>query len=261
MDLQLQGKVVLVSGGSKGIGRACAEGFAREGCRVAIVSRGEAALKQAREELATKGFEVMSVAADLTRAEDAARAAAEVESRLGPIDVLVNSAGAAPHHPLKEIRAEDWHHGMDAKYFTTVHLIQAVIPGMGKRRKGVVINIIGMGGKVGRPEHIAGGAANAALMLVTTSLAVGYGPDGVRVNAINPGATLTERQTARMEKVAAAGGKSVEQQLADQSAMVPLRRMATPEDIAKATLFLASECAAYINGVIIPMDGGKLAVI
>ena len=261
MDLGLKGKVVLITGGSKGIGRGCAEAFFNEGCKVAIISRGQENLKKAEEMLGAKGVKVMSVAADLTKAEEAARAVAAVEKALGPIDVLVNSAGAAAHHNLFDMTVDDWHQGMDSKYFTYIHTMQAVLPGMGKRKKGAVVNIIGMGGKVGRPHHLAGGAANAALMLVTTGLANGYAPEGVRVNGINPGGTITERHMARMETRHKETGRSIADMQAEQAKPLPLRRLAMPEDIAQAALFLASDRASYITGVIIPMDGGSLSVI
>lgn len=261
MDLELKGKVVLITGGSKGIGRGCAEAFFKEGCKVAIVSRDEANLKKAEKMLAAKGIKVMSVAADLSRAEEAVRAVAAVKKALGPIDILVNSAGAAAHHPLHEMTMEDWHQGIDAKYFPYVHTMQAVLPAMGKRKKGTVVNIIGMGGKVGRPHHLAGGAANAALMLITTGLANGYAPLGVRINAISPGGTITERHLARLEIRKKETGKSIKEMQAEQAKPIPLRRLALPDDIAQAALFLASDRASYITGVIIPMDGGSLSVI
>lgn len=261
MDLELKNKVVLITGGSKGIGRGCAEAFAREGCRVAIVSRGEANLKKAEEMLAAKGVKVISVAADLSKAEDAASAAAEVEKQLGPIDILVNSAGAARHNPLHEMSVEAWHQGMNAKYFPSIHMLQAVLPGMAKRRRGAVVNIIGMGGKIGRPHHLAGGAANAALMLATAGLANGYAPEGVRINAISPGGTITERHLDRLEIKSKETGKSIESMQAEQAKGIPLRRLALPEDIANAALFLASDRASYISGAIIPMDGCSLPVI
>ena len=260
MDLQLKDKVVLITGGSKGIGRGCAEAFFKEGAKVAIVSRGEANLKKAEEMLAAKGVKVFSFAADLSKAENALSCVAAVEKALGPIDILVNSAGAAAHHPMHEMTMEDWHQGIDSKYFPYVHTMQAVLPGMAKRKRGAVVNIIGMGGKVGRPHHLAGGAANAALMLVSTGLANGYGPDGVRINAINPGSTITERHLDRLEKQSKETGRSIKEMQDEAAKHLPLRRLATPDDIAQATLFLASERASYITGVVIPMDGGNLSV-
>ena len=261
MDLQLAGKVVLITGGSKGIGRGCAEAFAREGCKVAIVSRDAENLKKAEAMLAEKGVKVISIVADLGKPEEAVRAVAEAERQLGPIDVLINSAGAAKHHPLHELSVEAWHQGMDAKYFTYIHVMQAVLPAMAKRKRGAVVNIIGMGGKIGRPHHLAGGAANAALMLVSTGLASGYAPEGVRINAISPGGTITERSLARLQVESRKTGRTIEELQAEAAKDIPLRRLGLPEDIAHAALFLASDRASYITGVCIPMDGGSLPVI
>jgi NAD(P)-dependent dehydrogenase (short-subunit alcohol dehydrogenase family) len=132
---------------------------------------------------------------------------------------------------------------------------------MAARGHGVIINIIGMGGKVANPIHLSGGAANAALMLATAGLAAAYGPQGVRVNAISPGGTLTGRVQEGLAVEAKMTGASAADLLARQQANVPLRRFGTPEEIASVVLFLASDAASYVTGAIIPMDGGSSAVI
>jgi NAD(P)-dependent dehydrogenase (short-subunit alcohol dehydrogenase family) len=175
MDLGLAGKVVLVTGGSKGIGYACAEAFAAEGARVALVSRSDPNLAAAAAQLAAKGHQAFCVSADLSLRDAGERAVAAVERALGAVDVLVNSAGAAKRYAPEELDVAAWHDAMDAKYFSYVHAMQAVLPGMLARERGVIINIIGMGGKVAGPIHLPGGAANAALMLVSAGLANAYG--------------------------------------------------------------------------------------
>jgi NAD(P)-dependent dehydrogenase (short-subunit alcohol dehydrogenase family) len=245
MDLNLKGKVVIVTGGSKGIGLACARAFLAEGGRVAIVSRSPANLDAALRDLAAPAGVLV----------------AEVERRLGPVEVLVNSAGAAKRYLPEELNVEAWHAAMDAKYFTYIHAMDAVLPGMGKRGRGAVVNIIGMGGKVATPIHLPGGAANSALMLANVGLANVYGPKGVRVNAINPGATLTDRLQESLKLEAKTQGVSEDEVLAQRQAKIPLRRYAAPEDIADLTLFLASDKASYITGAIVPMDGGSNPVL
>ncbi|MGH8662930.1 MAG: SDR family NAD(P)-dependent oxidoreductase, partial [Burkholderiales bacterium] len=193
MDLGLKGKVVLITGGSKGIGLACARAFAAEGAKVAIASRSQENLDRAREELKKEGVEVFAVAADLTQAEPAIAMAAATEKALGPIDVLVNSAGAAKRHSMDQYDSHAWHHGMESKFFPYVHAMDAVRGSMVERKKGVVVNIVGTGGKRAQPTHLAGGAANAALMLVTVGMANALGRHGIRVNAINPASTYTGR--------------------------------------------------------------------
>jgi NAD(P)-dependent dehydrogenase (short-subunit alcohol dehydrogenase family) len=185
----------------------------------------------------------------------------DVESQLGPIDVLVNSAGAAKRYPPEELNAKAWHDAMDAKFFTYIHALDIVIKRMAARGGGSIINIIGAGGKTANPVHLAGGSANAALMLATVGLAAAYGPRGVRVNAINPGGTLTGRIQEGLNAEARMTGLSADALLAQQQARIPLRRLGMPEEIAEVAVFLASTQASYVTGAIIPMDGGAGAVI
>jgi len=257
MDLGLKHKNVLITGGSKGIGLACARAFLEEGANVAIVSRSRANLDRAVALLPA----VKAIAADLARTEEAQRMAQEAAGLLGPIDVLVNSAGAAKRYSPDELNAESWHAAMDAKYFTYIHAMDAVLPSMRARKRGTVVNIIGTGGKVASPIHIPGGAANSALMLATVGLAGVHGKYGIRINAINPGATITDRIREALELEAKAKGISAEKVLEEGQARVPLGRYADPEDVASVTLFLASERASYVTGAILPMDGGSNPVI
>ena len=261
MKLDLEGKVVIVTGGSKGIGLACARAFLAEGGRVAIVSRSPANLDAALRDLAAPAGVLIAVPCDLTEKTTAKAMAAEVERRLGPVEVLVNSAGAAKRYLPEELNADAWHAAMDAKYFPYIHAMDAVVPAMAKRGKGAVVNIIGMGGKVATPIHLPGGAANSALMLANVGLANVYGPMGVRINAINPGATMTERLQEGLKVEAKSRGLSEAEVLAQRQAKIPLRRYATPEDIANLTLFLASDKASYITGALVPMDGGSNPVL
>jgi len=260
MDLGLTEKIVVVTGASKGIGFACADAFVREGSRVAIVSRSRSNLDAAQSRLASD-FPPIAIVANLIRAEEAERMAAEVEAALGPIDVLVNSAGAAKRYPPDELSAQAWHDAMDAKFFSYIHPIDAVLKRMVARGRGTIINIIGSGGKIASPVHLPGGSANAALMLSTAGLAAAYGPRGIRVNGINPGATLTGRVKEGLEAEARMTGLSEKELLERQQSRIPLRRLGTPEEIANVALFLASDRASYVTGAIVPMDGGQGAVI
>jgi NAD(P)-dependent dehydrogenase (short-subunit alcohol dehydrogenase family) len=257
MELHLQGKTVLVTGGSRGIGLACARAFLAEGAKVAIASRSRENLERAARNIDA----TLSVAADLTRAEAAREMVREVEDKLGSVDILVNSAGAAKRYLPEDLDASAWHAAMDAKYFTYIHSMDAVLPGMAARSQGCVVNIIGMGGKVASPIHLPGGAANSALMLATVGLAHVYGPKGIRVNAINPGATLGDRLNDALRLEAATRKITEEEVLAMGQSRVPLRRYASPEEIANVALFLASDQAGYVTGALIPMDGGSSPLV
>lgn len=257
MKLDLEGKVVLVTGGSKGIGLACARAFLAEGAKVAIASRNRDNLERA----AAASGATLWIAADLTRPEPSRDMARQVSDKLGGIDILVNSAGAAKRYLPDDLDAGAWHAAMDAKYFTYIHAMDAVLPDMASRGAGCVVNVIGMGGKVASPIHLPGGAANSALMLATVGLAQVYAPKGIRINAVNPGATLTDRVKEALRLEATARKMTEEEVLTQGQSRVPLRRYASADEIASVVAFLASERASYVTGAIIAMDGGSNPVI
>jgi len=261
MDLNLAGRAVLITGGSKGIGLACAEAFAAEGARVAISSRNPDNLAAASKALEGKGHQIVTIAADLCDPKSAAALAAESERRLGPVEVLVNCAGAAKRYAPADLDMQAWHNAMDSKYFTYVHAMQAVLPGMAARKRGAIVNIVGQGGKVANPSHLPGGSANAALMLVSVGLASAYGRQGIRVNAINPGVTLSERARAGHAAEARTLGITEEEARQRGEQRIPLGRYARPEEIAAVAVFLASDRASYVTGTVISMDGAATATI
>ena len=257
MELGLADKAVVVTGGSKGIGLACARAFLDEGARLGIVSRSAANLAAAKAALG----DVATQQADLVDAGAARGAIEALEATLGPIDVLVTSAGAAQRTPPDELTPAHWRAAMDAKYFSYVNVIDPVIKRMGARGRGVIVNVIGNGGKMASPIHLPGGAANAALMLATAGLASAYAGKGVRVVGLNPGLTATGRVEEGMKADAAARGIAVDDALRAAIARIPLGRMAEPSEIAAAAVFLASDRASYITGVTISMDGAQTPMI
>jgi len=261
MQLELQGKVVLVTGGSKGIGLACAQGFAREGARIAITARDAVQLEVAKALLQADVEQVAAIAADLSDPEQAAYVVAETQAALGPIDVLVNAAGAAKRATPAELTAAHWQAAMQAKYFTYIHAMDAVLPSMAARGQGAIVNVVGMGGRVAAPTHLAGGSANAALLLATVGLAKAYAPQGLRINAVNPGMVETGRVVQRTESQARLENLDYDEVLRRQTASLPMRRMAKPEEIADVVMFLASARAGYVAGAVVAMDGGGSGIV
>ena len=265
MDLELADKHVLITGGSQGIGLACAQGFLREGARVALVSRSPQNLQAAQQQLRAAqpqaADRVAVFAADLKDPVQAQAALAQAQARWGAVDVLVNSAGAAQRRPPAELDAQAWHDAMDAKFFTYVHMIDPVVKAMGARGQGAIVNIVGAGGKVASPIHLPGGAANAALMLISAGLAAAYAAQGVRVNAVNPGSTVTGRLRSGMQAAARLHAITEEEALARATRAVPMGRLAQPEEVADAVLFLASQRASYVTGVVLTMDGATTPMV
>lgn len=180
----------------------------------------------------------------------------QIEMEAGAIDILVNSAGSAKRVPFDELDSSDWHKGMQDKFFAYTNVMQPVVKKMAERKRGAVVNIIGAGGKVASSTHLTGGAANAGLMLATAGMASAWGPKGIRINAVNPGATTTDRLMQGLEAEARMRNSSLEKMYANAVASVPGGRLAAPADIANIVVFLASPVSAAISGAIVTADGG-----
>jgi 3-oxoacyl-[acyl-carrier protein] reductase len=258
MDLGLKGKVALVTGGSKGIGKAVARGLAEEGARVAICARTEGPLRAAADEIAkATGSEVYPVVADLTRAGDARRAVDETVARFGRIDVLVNNAGSAPGGVLLDLSEEDWQRALQLKFMGFVRCTTAAVPHMIKQGGGRIVNVVGNDGVKPIGIELTPSAANAADLAVTVALAEQYGRQGICINAVNPGPVATERWDeliggiARIRKIPVAEA----QQRAERS--IPLGRICTVEEVANVVTFVASPRASFMNGALITVDGGQ----
>jgi NAD(P)-dependent dehydrogenase (short-subunit alcohol dehydrogenase family) len=256
VDLGIQGRVALVTGGSKGIGRAVAAGLASEGCRVAIVARGRDALRETAEALSAKGADVLAVPADLTEPDAPRQVVETVVARFGRLEILVNNAGAIRGGDFLTTPAEAWADDWRLKILGYVRMAQAAIPVMRPGRWGRIVNIIGAAARNPATTYMAGGIANAGLINFTRALADLGAPDGILVNAVSPGATATERWERLIAQQAQAMGQSVEAFRAEAARKQPLGRIGQPEDVADLVLFLASERAGFLTGASITVDGG-----
>lgn len=260
MELGLRGRTAVVTGASMGIGLAIARALAAEGVELTIAARSADRLRQHADALAEAyGVTVHPYAADLSSAEAVAELAAFAFERLGRADILVNNAGAIPGGPIDSLDDETWQRAYDLKLWGYLRLSKALLPGMKAHGRGVIINIIGNAGKRPTAGYIAGGIANAGLMNFTAALAQDAGPFGVRVVAINPGPTRTERMEQLLQRQSIDRRIPLDELRANAARDIPLRRVAEAEDVANLAAFLASDRAAMITGCTIPVEGGATA--
>lgn len=258
MDLGLKGKVALVTGGSKGIGKAIARGLAQEGAKLAICARNKAPLEQAAKEIAAAtGSEVLPVAGDLTQPEDVGRVVDTTVRHFGRVDILVNNAGSAPGGEILNLTEEDWQQALQLKFMGYVRCTKAVIPHMLKQGGGRIVNLVGNDGIKPVGFEITPSAANAADLAMTVALAEQYGKHNILVNAINPGPVQTERWGQLISGIAKMRGISVEEAQRRAERSIPLGRLCTPEEVANVAVFVASERASFMNGALITLDGGQ----
>jgi len=254
MDLELGGKTVLVTGASKGIGRAIARVFASEGARLVLAARDGDALAVLRDELAQTGaMDSRIIPADL--ASDAGR---DALFRAAPdVDILVNNAGAVPPGRLSDLTMDQWRAGWELKVFGYIHLCQLYAGAMIARGSGSIVNIIGMGGREVRPNYICGAAGNAALIGFTQALGAETPASNVRVFGINPSPTLTDRMATMFRKRAADELDDADrwEELIDPKAF-PFGRSKHPEEVANLAAMLASPRVTYLSGTVVDMDGG-----
>jgi NAD(P)-dependent dehydrogenase (short-subunit alcohol dehydrogenase family) len=252
MELGLRGRKALVTGASKGIGRACADALAEEGCDVVLVSRTEADLAKAREEIAAKhNVAVRFFALDLSDGRNVDKLAAECPD----IDILVNNAGAIPGGNIAQIDEARWRQAWDLKVFGYINMTRRFYALMAQRKSGVIINILGAAGENPDFDYVAGSSGNASLMAFTRAMGGTAPRDNLRVVGINPGPVMTERLITLMKTRAESTLGNAEKWT---ELMKPLAfgRAAKPEEIGWMTAFLASDLSAYTTGTIITIDGG-----
>jgi 3-oxoacyl-[acyl-carrier protein] reductase len=243
----------LVTGSSRGIGAAIAKLFALHGANVAVHGRDTNALAAVQSEIERAGGKVMRVVADITKFTEIETMRRQIEQNLGPIDILVANAGGSftMPGPLEKIPEEGWHASVDGNLTATFLTIKSVLPGMKERKAGNIITISSSAGRRPHPRSpIPYAAAKAGIQILTQDVAAQVGPYDIRANCIAPETILTERNKQRIPQ-------AQQQELIDTH---PIRRLGTPEDVARAALFLASEESAWITGIILDVTGGAVMV-
>ena len=257
MDFELKGKTALVTGGSKGIGRAVGLALAREGVRVALCARKPGDLEHAAADIKrATGGEALCLPADLSALSAVEDVVAAARKHFGRIDILVNNAGAIRGGDFLKIHDAQWGEDWSLKLFGYIRMARAVFPLMQEQGGGRICNIVGAAGRNPTPAYLTGGAANAALINFTKGLADLGAPAKILVTAVSPAATATERWNDMIKERAGATGRSVEELKAEAAKPYALGRIATSEDVADLVTFLVSARASFLTGICITVDGG-----
>lgn len=258
METGLKDRIVIVGGASEGIGRATATAFAREGARLAIFSRNEKNVNAAAEELRSQHrTEVYTQALDITDSKGVQQFVQETAAKFGRIDVCVPNAGGPPAKNFLSTTLEEWRKAIDTNFMSAVVLSKAVIPYMQKNRWGRIITITSITSRQPIADLVLSNAVRPAVMALMKSLSVEFGADNITFNNVGPGYTTTERLGSLAATRALAAGVSQQEIYEQWSAGVPMKRLASPEEVADAIVWLASERASYITGQTILVDGGS----
>lgn len=256
MDLGLQGKVALVTAASKGLGKATALQFAREGAQVALCARSELADQAAADIRRETGADVLALRADVTRPEDIERAIDATVGKFGGLDILVTNAGGPPSASFVDIDLNTWQKAVDLTLLSAVRLIKAALPHLRKSAAPAILTMTSYSVRQPIPNLVLSNSIRLAVIGLTKTLSQELGPDRIRVNSILPGWTYTERVEELMGARAARSGKTREEEAAGITATVPLGRMGRPEEFANVAVFLCSPAASFVNGVMLQVDGG-----
>ncbi len=257
MDLGLRDRVAIVAASSKGLGKAVAEGLAREGARLALCARSEAAMNAVAEEIRRKnGVEILAQSLDVTQYEKVRSFVAQTVERFGRVDICVTNAGGPPAKPFAETTVADWQAGVNLNLLSTVYFAREVLPLMKKQRWGRLITITSVAVKQPVDNLVLSNSVRSAVSGLVKTLANEYGRDNVLVNNVCPGYTLTARLDELAGKLAAADGVEPREIHERWASEIPMGRLGQPEEFANAVVFLASERASYITGVTLAIDGG-----
>ena len=258
MNLGLKDRVALVAASSQGIGRATAEAFAAEGCRVAMCARNQQTLQTAAEKIRKQyaTAEVFAEAFDVTDAAAVSRFVAAVAEKFGGVDICVTNAGGPPAKGFLATTLEDWQRALELNFLSTVYFAREVIPHMQRKRWGRILTLTSITTKQPVSDLVLSNAVRAAVVGLVKSLANEFGKDGILVNNVGPGFTATDRLKELAAARASASGKSEQEIFDGWAADAPLKRLGEPREVAETIVWLASERASYITGQTVLVDGG-----
>jgi len=257
MDLGLKNKIAFVAGASKGLGKAVALGLAREGAHVAIVSRDATRVNAAANDIRqATGANVLAITADVTRADEIERAISETVAAFGTIHILVTNAGGPPPGAFVALSEEQWQSAINLTLMSAVRMSRAVVPMMQKQKWGRILHISSYSVKHPVENLMLSNSIRAAVVGLGKTQAIELAKDGILVNSILPGWTATERVENLMRDRAARSGRTPQDETGMIEKDIPLGRLGKPEEFANVVVFLASECASYVNGVALAVDGG-----
>lgn len=252
MELGLRGKVALVTGGSRGIGRAIVETLADEGCDVVIVARNATVDEGLAATMARTGRRLLPCAADLSTIEGVEAAIRAAQHEFGRLDILVNNAGSAPRGDFLKLSEADWQGGFALKFFGYVRMTRAAWPLL-KAAQGSLVNIVGVSAYTPDADYTIAASSNAGLLAFTKSMAALGQRDGVRVNAVNPGQIETERLAGVLKSM----GLPEDEARAALLKRLDMQRFGKPDDIAAMVAFVVSRQATYVQGALLNVDGGR----
>ncbi len=261
MDFAIKGRKALVTGSSAGIGKACAEILASEGAAVAICGRRAEQLAETEKELKGKGYEVVAVQGDVTKAEDVKKIVDATASAFGAIDILVNNAGSGQRGSFEELSDDAWQAGINLNLMSTIRFSRVVIPFMKKQQWGRIINLTSIVGKMialpPLPNTVEYTTTKASLIALTKTMAEDLAKYNILVNSVSPGPILTPLWEQNAVTLGKSHGKAPQEILDERASHVPLNRFGRPREIAYMVTFLCSNRAEYITGTNINIDGGS----